>query len=220
MTRKNAPFPWPRSVTGFVFKADIEHYFDTVDHDVLIEILKRKIKDRKMLWLLETIIRAAPLAKGLPIGNLTSQFLANVYLDPLDHYIKDHLKVKHYVRYMDDIVVLAKDSDYLKETRDLIRRFLNEQLKLQFKEKAVYINRRSNGIGFAGARIFPNYLRVKKASLKRGLRKFKQRREEYASGKLSEERYSASMASIIGHLEFFGSYRLRCSCGQALLFWR
>jgi hypothetical protein len=73
---------------------------------------------------------------------------------------------------------------------------------------------------FAGARIFPHYLRVKKASLKRGLRKFSQRREEYVLGKLSEEQFAASTASIIGHLEFFNSYRLRCSCGQALLFWR
>ena len=201
-------------------RADIRKFFDSVDHDLLINVLHRKLKDMKLLKLLEVIIRAVPNNKGLPIGNLTSQFLANVYLDPLDHYMKDHLGIKHYVRYMDDFVLLSNEKEYLKNAIFLLREFLHDKLRLELKQGAVYINKQSNGIGFLGARIFPRFLRIKKKTLQRGLSKFAERYSEYTAGAISEDRFVASATSIMGHIAFFKSHALRLSCGQALNFWR
>jgi RNA-directed DNA polymerase len=92
---------WP-----WYLKADIARYFDSVDHDIMMAMLERKLKDASLIYLIDRIVRNASAPdKGLPIGNLTSQFLANVYLDPLDHEIKDHMGVHGYIRYMDDFVV-------------------------------------------------------------------------------------------------------------------
>ncbi len=178
-------------------KTDINKYFDSVNHEILIRIIEKKIKDRDMIWLIERIIKAVPSERGIPIGNLTSQFLANVYLDPLDHFLKDHLRLKYYVRYMDDIVILSNDKEYLKYILGEMRDFVETKLKLVQKDRAVYMNRRSNGIGFCGARIFPNYLRIKRHSLKRGIDKFKKRQSAFKSGELNEINYTASVASII-----------------------
>ena len=125
-----------------------------------------KIKDRRCLRLIGRILSGVPWKKGLPIGNLTSQFLANVYLDPLDHFVKERLQCKKYVRYMDDMVFLSNSSDSLKGIRTEIDRFLNEKLRLELKREGTYLNRRSNGIGFLGARIFPGQLRIKPSCLR------------------------------------------------------
>lgn len=199
------------------FRTDVEKYFDSVRHNTLISIVERKIKDREMLSVIEkTIMHGGNTGRGLPIGNLTSQFFANVYLDPLDHYVKDHLRVKHYVRYMDDMVILAGDSEYLKEMHCAMHTFLYEKLGLCMKEKSTYINRRSNGISFLGARIFPCVLRLGRKNLVRSLRKLKEKKMEYISGSLPEQNFTESLTSIAGHLVFFNTHRLMTSCGQAL----
>ncbi|MBU2515589.1 reverse transcriptase/maturase family protein [bacterium] len=200
----------------FYLKADIKKHFENMDHDVLLDIVSRKIKDHRLFDLINTIIRGVPWEKGLPIGNLTSQFFANVYLDRLDHYVKEVLRVKRYVRYMDDMVFLHDDVSFLKDVWHQIEDYLKNQLKLELKLGGTYINKRSNGISFLGARIFPNQLRVKPSSLKRGLKKFQEQRAEFESGRLPLANYVSCLTSISGHLDFFNSYRLRCKTGQAL----
>ena len=94
---------------GYVFKADIKHYFDTVDHDILLKIIERKIKDEKVIWLVKQILKNFIVNeenKGMPLGNLTSQFFANVYLNELDYFIKHKLKSKYYIRYVDDFIII------------------------------------------------------------------------------------------------------------------
>lgn len=203
----------------YYLRTDIHKYFDSVNHRIVSDILERKIKDRDLLWLIESIIKAVPTNKGLPIGNLTSQFMANVYLDPLDHFIKDHLGVKYYIRYMDDMVILSNNIAYLKGILQKIKNFIETKLELKLKENAVYINKRSNGITFIGARIFPNTLRINKKSLKRGLRKLEKRNYAYNLNDIADNNYMASLSSISGHISFFDSYKLRQSLGQAL-YWQ
>ena len=107
-------------VYGYVLKADIRHYFDSVDHEVLISIIKRRIKDEKIIWLIEEIVHNHNCKvpdKGMPLGNLTSQFFANVYLNELDQFVKHELKARFYIRYVDDFVILdisAKRLDIYK----------------------------------------------------------------------------------------------------------
>lgn len=190
-------------------KADIEKYFENIDHNILIAILERKIKDRDALLLLERIIRnGGQNGRGLPIGNLTSQFLANVYLDPFDHFVKEELCERFYVRYMDDFIIFGKEKGHLKELRFRVEKFLRVQLNLRLKEKIVMINQRAHGLSFLGARVFPCLTRIKRESLKRCLKKFKERLNDMKNGKLSEERLRHSLDSIIGHLAFFNSQEL------------
>jgi len=113
-------------VKGYCFKADIKHYFDEVDHEVLIRIIQRKIKDEQVIWLIKQILVNGFIEKGMPLGNLTSQFFANVYLNELDYFVKHNLKAKYYVRYVDDFVILRNSKGQLKIWKEEIDKFLKE----------------------------------------------------------------------------------------------
>ena len=102
---------------AFCLKADIKHYFQEVDHEILLEIIKKKISDEKVIWLIERILEnnvvGNPKGKGMPLGNLTSRFFANVYLSRLDYFVKKTLKKKYYIRYVDDFVILDQSKEKL-----------------------------------------------------------------------------------------------------------
>jgi RNA-directed DNA polymerase len=190
---------WP-----WYLKSDIVKYFDHVDHDILLNIIERKIKDRRLFELLERIIRnSATVGKGLPIGNLTSQFLANVYLDPFDHEIKDKLCIKGYLRYMDDFVLFGNSKRELSDLNRVIKQFLSDQLKLRLKIKSSWLNRSSHGLSFLGMRIFPRFIRVKPENRKRSMKKMNHVIKKWELGQLNEERMVQSLASIVGHLRYF-----------------
>ncbi len=112
-------------------KMDIRHFFESVDHDVLKAWLKKKIRDERMLYILELIIDGSEV--GLPLGFYTSQWLSNFMLQPLDHFIKEQLKAVHYIRYMDDMVVFGKNKKELHRIQQEIERFLREKFNLQMK---------------------------------------------------------------------------------------
>ncbi|ETR67690.1 MAG: hypothetical protein OMM_11324 [Candidatus Magnetoglobus multicellularis str. Araruama] len=117
--------------------------------------------------MLEKIIRNDPDSKGIPIGNLTSQFLANVYLNPFDHELKDHKRVPAYLRYMDDFVLFSDSKDYLKSIKQYMEEYLTNQLALKIKQHVTCIHRCSHGLNFLGMRIFPGYIRVKRENRKK-----------------------------------------------------
>jgi retron-type reverse transcriptase len=191
-------------------KSDISKYFASIDHYKIIEIIKGKIKDRRLINLIEIIIRnGGENGKGLPIGNLTSQFFANVYLDRFDHYIKDELGIKYYVRYMDDIVIFANDKRKLKEISAELRNFLNEELSLDMKTNATYINKRINGVTFLGKRIFPNIIRIKNENLKRSIKRIERRENEHIEGKIDETKLCQSVESIIGMMKHYNVFEYR-----------
>jgi RNA-directed DNA polymerase len=125
-------------VVGYVLKADIRHYFPSVDHDVLIAIIGKKIKDENVLWLVRKILanNDPALPKGMPIGNQTSQFFANVYLNELDYFVKHVLKARFYLRYVDDFVILDMSEARLMLFRSEINEFLKQRLKLELDRKS------------------------------------------------------------------------------------
>ena len=191
-------------------KTDVRRYFESIDHEILLDIIKRKIKDNKLLEIIVRIIRnGGQDGRGIPIGNLTSQFFANVYLDVLDHYLKDELGVKYYIRYMDDIVIFSDDRRYLKDLKVLLEEYLKNNLKLALKERSTFINQRLNGLSFLGRRIYPNLIRIKRENLDRCLRKLKTREKEYNRGDISSERFLESAASMMGYLSGGNTYNLR-----------
>ena len=196
--------------SSYFFKTDIAGYFPSIDHDVLKEILDRIFKDPDLLWLLETIIDGDKAGKvGLPIGSLTSQWFANLYLDPFDHYVKDELGEKNYLRYMDDMLLFGGSRDEMHRLKMLAESFLNDELHLTLKERATILSPVDEGLPFLGLMIYPNLIRVRQTNKKRSLRHLKTRIEEYARGEITEEEFSQSVSSITEHLKTGNTYRLR-----------
>lgn len=191
-------------------KMDVKKYFDSIDHNALNTIIKRKIKDCFILNLCGKIIaKGGNGLKGLPIGNLTSQFFANVYLDVFDHYIKDELKVKRYLRYMDDFCVFDSCKKTLKKLRSDITLFLNENLRLEVKEPATLINSALHGLPFLGVRVFPNLIRLKRENFIRSYNKLKTREWQRRKDYISYNEYSSSMQSLTAHLNYYGNNLLK-----------
>ena len=194
----------------YYIKLDISKYFASIDRNTLLEILKRKLKDARLLELITRIVWNPPdEGRGLPIGNMTSQFFANVYLDPFDHFVKETLKQRHYIRYMDDFVVFTDDRESIPGLLAQMKVYLNDKLGLKVKENGVVINTPMHGLGFLGVRIFPSTVRIHRKNLTRCLRKIKLREREYSKGQIDEERLVRSVGSIVAHMSQFNTLTLR-----------
>lgn len=155
----------------YCLKADISRYFDSVDTTVLYQLIQRKIKDKKVLSLINIIIKSNK--KGIPIGNLTSQLFANIYLNEMDQFIKRELKAKCYFRYMDDFLIIDKDKKELKSIKDKLEVFLRNNLILNYKEKATNIFPVLNGIDFLGYIVFEKYMMLRKKTVLKMIKKIK-----------------------------------------------
>ncbi|MCC6934805.1 MAG: group II intron reverse transcriptase domain-containing protein [Candidatus Yanofskybacteria bacterium] len=157
--------------TCWVLKCDIRKFFAGIDQDILLSILAKHISDANTCWLLERIIRS--FAPGLPLGNLTSQLLVNIYMNKFDQFVKHRLKAKYYLRYADDFAVLSHDKGWLMELLPKVGDFLQEQLHLDLHPNKVSITTLASGVDFLGWVHFPDYrvLRtVAKRRMFRGLR--------------------------------------------------
>ena len=160
-----------RAVRGFCFKGDIRHYFDTVSQKKLLGILGRTIRDRELLFLIKTILQNhrsdEEEERGMPLGNLTSQFFANVYLNELDQYAKHVLRMKYYIRYVDDFVILHESETELEVCKERIRRFLQEELLLTLHKEKSRIGPLSRGIDFLGNRHYPHHQLLRTRNVRR-----------------------------------------------------
>ncbi len=157
---------------SFCLKADIRHYFFEVNHQILIRLLKRKIKDIKTIWLIKQIIyTTTTLNKGMPLGNLTSQLFANIYLHELDFFIKHKLKSKYYIRYVDDFIILHYSKIQLEEWKNRIKNFLITKLQLKLHPEKSKICLLSEGINFVGFRIYYYHKLLRTRNIKNMKRK-------------------------------------------------
>ena len=202
-------------VSCFILKCDVKKFFDTIDHDILLAILKRKIKDDDTIWLLKQIISSFSsnysllgIEKGVPIGNLTSQLFANVYMNEFDIFIKQKLKVKYYLRYTDDFIIISQDKDYLAKLIPQIVSFLQDELRLKIHEEKTTIQKTSQGVDFLGYVVFNKYKLVRTKTRKRISRKFKMKIENYIEGKISKNSLSQSLQSYLGFLCHGESFRI------------
>lgn len=141
----------------FFLKCDVRKFFDSVDHEALIELVQRKIKDEWAKWLIKKIVDSFEKTPGvgLPIGNVTSQLFANIYLNELDRYVKHGLRAKYYIRYCDDFVILGRKLTDLWEQVKSIGQFLSTELKLKLHPGKIIIRKYSQGIDFLGYVIRP-----------------------------------------------------------------
>ena len=161
-----------------------ESFFASLHHDVLKHQLARRFKEQQLLQIFYQIIdsyEASP-NRGVPIGNLTSQYFANHYLAGLDHFIKEQLKVRCYVRYMDDMILWDTDKKTLKEVYTAIEAYITEQLLLELKPKQ--LNRIGHGLPFLGYRIFPHHVRLLQGSKVRFARKMGRNIPQRSSGEV------------------------------------
>lgn len=133
--------------TKYCLKLDIRKFYPSVDHDILKSLLRRKLKDPDLLWLLDEIIDSSP---GLPIGNYLSQYFANFYLSYFDHWLKEDLSVKYYFRYADDLVILSDNKAYLHNLLGQISTYLETRLKLQVKHNHQVFPVKDRGVDFVG----------------------------------------------------------------------
>ncbi len=158
----------------FAFKADIRHYFENINPQILLAILQRKINDPRLMWLIKKILQNYSAEKGMPLGNLTSQFFANVYLNELDQFVKHKLKAKYYVRYVDDFVIVDPSQEKLEQYKTKIEYFVYHNLSLELHPDKSKIMPSDRGIELLGLKIFPHYRLMKK----RNLRKFHRKIQE------------------------------------------
>lgn len=151
----------------YCLKCDIKQYFPSINHNILSDILGRTITCRDTLTLLDGIIRSHNALEGesIPIGNLTSQLFANVYLNELDYYMKQHLKIKLYIRYVDDFIVLDDDKKALRDLKDNVEAFLKRKLRLALNRKSG-IAPVDRGVDFLGYRTWADYKLIRKRSIR------------------------------------------------------
>jgi len=189
---------------GFFLKTDIEHCFETLDHDVVLALVARKVKDRRALALLERIVRApiegAAPGRGLPIGSLTSQHLANYTLGFLDRFAKERLGLGRYVRYMDDILAFADRKETLHEALAALRVFARDELRLALKERATRIAPVTDGISFLGFRVFPATVRLGRAARLRFRRRLAAKEGAFARGEIDEAALAREAQSLVAHV--------------------
>jgi retron-type reverse transcriptase len=207
-------------------KGDVKKFFDSVDHKILKEIISKKIKDTEVLRLVSIVIdsykskRSEVFApKGIPIGNLTSQLFANLYLNELDQFVKHGLKIKNYARYTDDFVIVARDKEYLEAMKIAIDDFLKTKLKLELHPDKVIIRKFGQGLDFLGYVVKERCLLLRTKTKRRILKKMKSGSEKYQAGLLDKADLERSLQSYLGVLSHAKTRRLREKLINDFWFW-
>ncbi len=199
-------------------KLDVRKFFDSISHSALKQQLSCLFKEKELLTIFDKIIDSYHTSegKGVPIGNLTSQYFANHYLSGLDHFIKETLACKAYIRYMDDMLLFHQEKETLKEWKKAIDTYLSEKSDNQLKPTLLnYVDR---GIPFLGYIIFPRNLRLLHKSKMRFIRKYYQAEQALAQEEISQKEYQRKILPLlsfidqVGHVYFRKSIILQSKC--------
>lgn len=196
----------------WALKCDIRKFYDSVDHETLLRLIARTVKDDDTNWLLQQVVRSfhfegAP-GKGLPIGNLTSQVFTNIYLNEFDQFIKHKLRQKHYLRFADDFIALSANRGDLQELLPEMRKFLSDELKLELHPRKVILRPLEQGIDFLGYVTLPHHRALRTKTKKRMLRKLSKRLDAYFEDEIDEYSISQSLQSYLGVLSHADTHKL------------
>ncbi len=212
----------------YYLKIDFSKYFYRVDHDVMMKIIRKKIKDEKVIRWIESRIKSPDMPfglpagkrpedvepserlydKGMPVGALISQMLANVYNNEIDQYAKRTLGIRYYIRYQDDIVVLSNDKKQIREWHRLLEKFANEEMKMELNDKTC-IRPIAQGIEFCGFRLWGTHVKIRKSTALKMKRNLKGVMKRYSEGKITLEHANQVVSSYLGLLKHSDSYALR-----------
>jgi len=194
--------------TVWVLKCDIRKFFENIDHEILLSILRRHIEDEKVIWLLERVISSFHSKRagiGLPLGNLTSQLLANVYMNEFDQFMKHELRIKYYIRYADDFVISLENKNWLVDLIPKVGEFIAQRLKLELHPDKVYIKTLASGVDFLGWVNFPDHRVLRTATKRRMFNRVRidSRREVLSSylGLLKHGNTSRMKNNLLGFYE-------------------
>ena len=195
----------------WILKCDIKKFFYNIHPYTLFNIMKKYIEDEDLLNLTRILIFNGPIDEtkvGIPIGNYTSQFFANIYLNELDQYIKRDLKIKYYTRYMDDFILILKTKNECIKYKSIIEDFLEKNLKLELNSKSRYYPYKM-GVNFCGYRIFTTHRLLRVSSKKKIKKNVKKWNNQYSNNSLNYEYVMQSLNSWIGHSSHCNSYKLQ-----------
>jgi len=195
-----------RNYTGicWALKCDVKKFFAAVDHKILFSLLSKEISDKNILQLLQRVIDSFHSemgnGKGIPLGNLTSQVFANIYLNELDQFVKHKLGIRYYLRYADDFVILSNKRKFLEALVPKIREFLKTELRLSLHPDKIIFRKYTWGIDFLGYKVLPHYILPRTKTKRRMFRKLKE--------KVGFPGFDESLQSYLGYLGHANSYRL------------
>ena len=214
----------------YALQADIKQFFKSIDWDILLQLINKTITCPQTYDLIKKIItsykpatpqpaqlnlfdqshhhQVAGTRVSLPIGNLTSQLFANVYLNQLDHFIKDGLREKYYARYMDDFLIIHPNKEHLLNLQDKIKKFLQKKLKLKLHPKKITIKHAKNGIPFVGYRIFYDHVKIRGNTLQRMQKKYRNKVRAYHNDKITLEKLRETKSALYGHFNHADTYGL------------
>ena len=210
--RRVAPPSRPRS--AWILKADVQNFYPSLRHDVLLAHCRRRLRDEALVDLLSRFLAiwgrwSGTPGVGIPLGSSPSALFANLYLDPFDHFVKDELGFKFYVRYADDMAFLSADRAELEGLLEEVRAFLAERLALSLNERKTYFKRTGDGLDFLGYRIFYHHLLLRRKNMKKARKRLDRMARLYAQGKLDQEDVKRSLAGWLGYARFADTYNFR-----------
>lgn len=203
-----------RNYTGdcWVLKCDIKKFFASVDHQILLKLVQKRVKDLDLIWLLKQVLNSFSsekgVDKGIPLGNLTSQVFANIYMNELDLFIKQQLRIKYYVRYADDFLLLSENKKNLESFVNPIRNFLEQNLQLKLHPQKIIFRKFSWGIDFLGYIVLPYVVLPRTKTKRRLFKKIKGKISDLKNGYISERSFNQSLQSYLGYLGHANSYKL------------
>ncbi len=210
----------------FALKCDIHQFFTSVDHEVLLSILARVIKDDDALWLLKEIVGsfhtqedADNELKGIPIGNLTSQLFANIYMNEFDQFMKQGFREKQYIRYTDDFLIVSADRSKLERLLPYMKEFLEDELRLSLHPRKIILRKFSQGIDFLGYVVLPHHRTLRTRTKHRMFRKLKLRVKNYKTDAGSESSVESSLQSYLGVLSHANTHWLTEQLQNQYWFW-
>lgn len=191
----------------YCLQCDVAKFYPSIDQQVLADLIRHKIKCPETLWLLDDIIFSYPGGKNAPIGNYTSQWFGNLYLNELDHLVKHDLGFKAYLRYCDDFCLFSDDKATLQQAKEIIGQFLANRLKLRFSFAEVFPV--SHGVDFLGYRHFKRHILLRKSTATRVKRRLANLPKLLAGGKISLDQFRSSIASTKGWLQWASTHNLQ-----------
>lgn len=192
----------------YILKCDIKKYFYNINKKILLTILERKISDKELLNFTKVLLEDNEEI-GIPIGNYTSQYFANIYLNELDHFVKEKIKIKYYIRYMDDFVIFTKNKEEAKKYMQIIKEFLSNKLKLELNAKSKYYPSKF-GCDFCGYIIYETHILLRKRFKRKTKRKIKKWNKLYNKNELNIHNIQLKWNSMIAHASHASSYNFLC----------
>lgn len=191
----------------YILKMDVSKYFDSINKSILLNIIKRKIKDKKLLWLINEILYAQKREKGLEIGNYTSQMFANIYLNEIDQFIKHKLRIKYYCRYLDDSIIIVKTKEEARISLLEIKKFLKQNLELELNKKT-QIFKNKQGVNFCGYKINEYRLKLRDKRKRKLKKKVKKLEKEIKIGKITSKEAHKYLAGHMGYIKYANTKNL------------